>query len=91
MQRLQVSQYRVGKVRVFEPTAGSMRLMPWPDPTLHPVLAEQALAAGYDYYDEPLSDNDEQTDEGGALGSGYRIRAYPGAQTLGLANRVLTD
>ena len=62
-----MSQYRVGKVRVFEPAAGSMRLVPWPDPTLHPVLAEQALAAGYDYYDELLSDAEEEADEGGAL------------------------
>lgn len=60
---------------VFEPAAGSMRLVPWPNPTLHPVLVEQALAAGADYYDEPLSD-DEGADEGEPLGverSGFRV------------------
>ena len=62
----QVSEYRLGKVSVFEPEGGSMRLVPWPDHTLHPVLAEQALADGYDYYEEPASD-DEDAEEGEQL------------------------
>ena len=52
----------MGKVTAHDTSCGRVSIEPWPDRTLHPVLAEQALAEGYDFYFEP-DGNAEEIDE----------------------------
>ena len=56
---VQVSAPRLGKVAAHDASASRVSIEPWPDRTLHPVLAEQALADGYDFYFEPDDDAEE--------------------------------
>ena len=60
---VQVSAPRLGKVTALDAASRHINVTPWPDSTLHPVLAEQALADGYDFYFEAESDVHEDADQ----------------------------
>jgi len=50
-------------VTAHDAASGRVSIEPWPDRTLHPVLAEQALADGYDFYFEPDAEDDDELEE----------------------------
>ena len=60
---VQVSPPRLGKVTACDAASRRVEVVPWPDPSLHPLLAEQALADGFDHYFEPDSDAEEDADQ----------------------------
>jgi len=60
---VQVSAPRLGKMTAHDAASSRVSIEPWPDRTLHPVLAEQALADGYDFYFEPDADDNDELEE----------------------------
>ena len=74
----QVSPYRYGLLRDFDPGSGSVQVAPWPDPAVHPVLAEQALTEGYDHYLVGSGDDDEEALDGSLLCAPLESRTPPG-------------
>ena len=53
----------MGKLTAYDAASGRVSIEPWPDRTLHPVLAEQALADGYDFYFEPDAEDSDELEE----------------------------